>query len=163
MIHSLPHPIDWPMIFLFGLIATILLTTILTTCQGLNLTRMDIPYMLGTIFTSDRDKAKWMGFIFHVINGWVFALIYSLTLILSGFNNIFYGMMLGLFHGCSILTVGMGVLPSLHPRMADEQHGPDPTRQLEPPGFLALNYGRRTPLVTLAAHLLFGAVLGFFT
>jgi hypothetical protein len=163
MIHSLSHPIDWPSLFLFGFIATILLTTILTTCQGLNLTRMDIPYMLGTIFTSDRDKAKWMGFIFHVINGWVFALIYSLTLILSGFNTIFYGMLLGLLHGCSILTVGMNVLPSVHPRMADEQHGPDPTRQLEPPGFLALNYGRRTPVVTLAAHLLFGAVLGFFT
>jgi hypothetical protein len=33
---------------------------------------------------------------------------------------------------------------------------------LQPPGFLALNYGRRTPLVTVAAHLLYGAILGAF-
>ena len=30
----------------------------------------------------------------------------------------------------------------------------------EPPGFLPLNYGLRTPAVALAAHLVFGGVLG---
>jgi len=34
------------------------------------------------------------------------------------------------------------MLPGLHLRMASEQRGPEPTRQLEPPGFLALNYAR---------------------
>ena len=46
--------------------------------------------------------------------------------------------------------------------MASEQHGPTPTRQLEPPGFLALNYGRRTPISVLVAHLVYGAILGAF-
>ena len=50
----------------------------------------------------------------------------------------------------------------MHPRMASEQHGPTPTRQLEPPGFLALNYGRRTPISLLLAHLVYGAILGAF-
>jgi hypothetical protein len=31
---------------------------------------------------------------------------------------------------------------------------------LEPPGLLALNYGAGTPVVTLVAHLVYGAVLG---
>jgi hypothetical protein len=53
-------------------------------------------------------------------------------------------------------------LPALHPRMANEQRGPTPTRQLEPPGFLALNYGYRTPLSVVLAHVLYGAVLGLF-
>ena len=35
-------------------------------------------------------------------------------------------------------------------------------RQLAPPGFLALNYGYQTPLIVLAAHLAFGAILGAF-
>jgi hypothetical protein len=30
-------------------------------------------------------------------------------------------------------------LPAMHPRMASEQDGPTPTKQLEPPGFMALN------------------------
>ena len=33
---------------------------------------------------------------------------------------------------------------------------------LEPAGFLLLNYGRRTPLVTLAAHVVYGAIVGGF-
>ena len=45
--------------------------------------------------------------------------------------------------------------------MASEQHGPTVVRQLEPPGFLALNYGVQTPLV-LVAHLVFGMILGAF-
>ena len=41
---------------------------------------------------------------------------------------------------------GLPLIPGLHPRMASEYQGPTPTRQLEPPGFLALNYGRPTPI-----------------
>jgi hypothetical protein len=36
------------------------------------------------------------------------------------------------------------------------------TRQLEPPGFLALNYGRRKPLSVLLDHLAYGGILGGF-
>jgi hypothetical protein len=33
---------------------------------------------------------------------------------------------------------------------------------LEPPGFMMLNYGRRTPVATLASHALYGAIVGGF-
>jgi hypothetical protein len=33
---------------------------------------------------------------------------------------------------------------------------------LEPPGFFALNYGYRTPLAVLIAHIAYGMVLGGF-
>jgi hypothetical protein len=46
--------------------------------------------------------------------------------------------------------------------MASEQDGPTPTKQLEPPGFMALNYGRRTPITVIVAHLLYGVILGTF-
>jgi hypothetical protein len=46
--------------------------------------------------------------------------------------------------------------------MASEHDGPTPTKQLEPPGLLALNYGRRTPLSVILAHLLYGSILGAF-
>jgi hypothetical protein len=33
---------------------------------------------------------------------------------------------------------------------------------LESPGFMLLNYGRGTPLVTVLAHLAYGAIVGAF-
>jgi hypothetical protein len=66
----------------------------------------------------------------------------------------------GLVHASFALAVGMPVLPGLHPRMANEQYGPTVVRQLEPPGFLARNYGVGTPISVLLAHIVFGLVLG---
>jgi hypothetical protein len=43
-----------------------------------------------------------------------------------------------------------------------EQEGPTPTKQLEPPGFMALNYGRRTPIAVILARLVYGTILGIF-
>ena len=51
-------------------------------------------------------------------------------------------------------------MPGLHPRMASEQHGPNANRMLEPPGFMALNYGIQTPVSVFLAHAVFGAILG---
>jgi hypothetical protein len=65
-------------------------------------------------------------------------------------------------HATFVLTVGMRVLPGLHPRMATEQQGPTVMRQLEPPGFLALNYGYQTPASVLVAHVAYGSILGAF-
>jgi hypothetical protein len=51
------------------------------------------------------------------------------------------------------------VIQDLHPRMATESQGPDPTPMLQPPGFLALSYGRATPAVTMAAHVVYGTIV----
>ena len=65
-------------------------------------------------------------------------------------------------HGLAVLIAVMPVLPGFHPRMASEHHGPAPTRELQPPGFMALHYGRRTPLIALLAHMTYGGILGAF-
>ena len=44
--------------------------------------------------------------------------------------------------------------------MASEHDGASARRQLEPPGFMGLNYGQRTPLTTLLGQAVYGAVLG---
>jgi hypothetical protein len=56
----------------------------------------------------------------------------------------------------------MRIVPGLHPRMASEQQGPTVTRQLEPPGFLALNYGMPTPASVVVSHIVFGVIVGAF-
>lgn len=147
---------------LWGFVATVVLTTLMAASQGLRLTRMSLPYMLGTMFTASRDRASLVGFGVHVVNGWLFSLLYVAAFEAWGRAGALPGAAIGLVHAAFVLTAGMAILPGLHPRMASEEHGPTLTRQLEPPGFLAMNYGARTPLSVVAAHLVFGAVLGAF-
>lgn len=147
---------------LWGFVGTVLLTTIMAASQWMGLSRMSIPYLLGAMLTPNRDRAMLVGYIFHFVNGWIFAFIYALAFESWGQSTWWLGAGTGLIHSLFVLLAGMQLLPAMHPRMANDQHGPTPTRQLQPPGFMALNYGRRTPLATILAHLVFGAVLGSF-
>ena len=153
---------NWKSSVLWGFVGTVFLTALMSGTQGLGLTRMNLPFMLGTMFTPDRDRAKLVGFGVHLINGWWLALVYAAAFQSWRRATWWLGLGLGLVHGLFVLLVVMPTLPGLHPRMASEQRGPTPTRQLEPPGFLALNYGRRTPISVLVAHLVYGAILGAF-
>jgi hypothetical protein len=151
---------NWESWVLSGFIATLALSTLLATSQGLGLTRMNVPYLLGTIVTPEREKARLYGFFAHFLNGWFFSLFYVYIFEAAHMSNWWFGLLLGLVHALFMLTVVMSLLPSLHPRMASERHGPTSQRQLEPPGFMALNYGYQTPLSVFVAHAAFGAIIG---
>jgi hypothetical protein len=154
--------VNWNSWLIWGFAATIVLSTISSATQGLGLTRMNLPYMLGTIFTPDRDRAKLYGFGIHVVAGWLFSLIYVLIFQALGAAGWWRGALVGVAHAAFVLVVTMSLLPGLHPRMASEQHGPEAQNMLEPPGFLALHYGVQTPLAILLSHAVFGAILGAF-
>lgn len=153
---------NWASWLLWGFVGTLVLTTLMAGSQGMRLTRMNLPYMLGTIFTPNRDRAKLIGFGVHVIMGWLFSLLYIAAFHAWGRATWWMGAAVGFVHAAFVLTAGMRLLPGMHPRMASEQQGPTVMRQLEPPGFLALNYGYQTPLSVLIAHLAFGIILGAF-
>lgn len=153
---------NWQSILLWGFAATLVLTTISSAGRGAGLTRMDLPFLLGTMVTPNRDRAKVVGFAMHFVNGWLFAFFYALFFEALALATWWLGMFFGLFHGIFVLVTLMPLLPGIHPRMVSDFAGPEPTRQLEPPGFLALNYGRRTPAGVMIAHLAYGTILGAF-
>jgi hypothetical protein len=142
-----------------GLGATVILTVLLTGAQGLGITRMSLPYLLGAIFTPDRDRAKLVGTLVHLANGWIFSAVYLATFALAGRASLPLGMGIGLVHGLFVAGVGLPLLPAFHPRVARPHAGPTAERRLEPPGFLARNYGWSTGAVIVVAHVVFGAVL----
>lgn len=147
---------------LWGFVATIVLTTIMAGSQGVGITRMSVPYLLGTMLTPNRDKAKLAGIGIHTLNGWIFSLLYVAAFHAWGGASVLRGALIGLVHAAFVLTAGMQAMPALHPRMASEHHGPEEPRRLEPPGIFALHYGSRTPIVIVVAHLAFGMILGAF-
>jgi hypothetical protein len=149
-------------ILLWGFAATVVLTTVMAASRPIGLTRMDIPFILGTLFTSNRNKAPLLGFLSHLIMGWLFAFIYAAAFVSTNIYAWWFGLAIGFVHGAFILSAGMQIIGSFHPRMAQAYRGPTPTRQLEPPGFFSLNYGKGTPLVTMLAHMLYGVILGLF-
>jgi hypothetical protein len=52
------------------------------------------------------------------------------------------------------------ILPAVHPRMGTGFDAAGSSPLLEPPGFMLVNYGRRTLLAMLAAHVAYGAIIG---
>lgn len=153
---------NWGSWLLWGFLANVILTIISSVTQGLGLTRMNYPYTLGTIFTANRDRAKLYGFLVHIGVGWLFSLIYVFIFQSLGAAGWWRGAVIGMFHAFVVLVIVMGLMPGLHPRIASEQHGPEAQNMLEPPGFLALHYGVRTPLAVILSHVVFGAIFGTF-
>jgi hypothetical protein len=153
---------DWSGWATFGFGATVALTGTMVLAQAAGLSRMDIPMMLGTMISEDPDRARVAGFIIHLVNGQLFALLYAGAFAALEMATWWLGALFGLFHGFVALLVMVPLLPGVHRRMASERGGPRLDAVLEPPGLFALNYGRETPLVTLTAHVVYGALLGAF-
>jgi len=153
---------NWPSWLVWGFASTILLTTIMAGSQGLGMTRMNIPYLLGTMFTPNRDRAKALGVVLHLINGLIISLAYVAVFHAWGGPTWWKGVSIAIAHSAFVLTAAMPAMPGMHPRMASESRGPSALRQLEPPGFFALHYGIQTPISIVVAHLVFGIVLGGF-
>lgn len=146
-----------------GLVGTVVLTTGMRAASELGLTRMDIPFLLGTALTGDRVRAKAAGYALHFVAGLLFALAYDAIFLAIGRSGWWLGALLGVAHGLFSASALVNVLlPAVHPRMASPLTAADSQPLLEAPGFLMLNYGRSTPLVTLVGHAAYGSIVGGF-
>ena len=146
-----------------GFVGTLLLTTGMVAASELRLTRMDLPFLLGTMLFADRTRAKAAGYLLHFLAGQVFALVYYAVFTAIDESGWLLGGLFGLLHGVFGVTVVVNILlPALHPRMGTPDTAADASPLLEAPGFLMLNYGRATPLVTIGVHVIYGAIVGGF-
>ena len=146
-----------------GAVGTIVLTGGLRFAQEAGWTRIDLPLLLGTMFSDNRRRASVIGFVVHLANGILFSLVYAGVFEAVGRAGWLLGLAFGAAHaafvGSGLVTV---VLPAVHPRMGSPWSDAGDTPLLEPPGFMLFNYGRQTVLVTVALHLAYGAIVGGF-
>ena len=146
-----------------GLAGTLLLTSALRAASELRLTRIDLPFLLGTAVTSDRQRAKLIGYLLHFVAGLMFSLAYFVGFVALGRSGWLLGVGFGVLHGLFAMTALVNILlPVIHPRMGDALSSVDSVALLEAPGFLMLNYGRTTPIVNLIAHAAYGTIVGGF-
>jgi hypothetical protein len=146
-----------------GFVGTVVLTSGLRAGSELHLTRMDLPFLLGTALFSDRTRAKAAGYLAHFGFGLVFAVLYYAVFQAIGEASWWLGGLFGLAHAAFAGTALVNVLlPVIHPRMGTPTTAADQSPLLEPPGFLLLNYGPSTPLVTVLVHVAYGAIVGEF-
>ena len=144
-----------------GFVGTLVLTTILRGASELRLTRMDLPFLLGTAVTDDRTRAKAIGYLLHFVAGLTFAAVYHTAFEALDRAGPALGALFGLLHALFAGTALVNVLlPVAHPRMGSSFSDASSTPLLEPPGFLMRNYGTSTPLVTIVAHIAYGAIVG---
>ena len=146
-----------------GFAGTLVLTTALRAANELKLTRIDLPFLLGTARTADRTRAKAAGYLLHFVNGLAFALLYYAIFRAIDHAGWWLGALLGVAHGLFAGTALVNILlPVVHPRMGTPASTTNRLALLEPPGFMMLNYGVSTPLLSLAAHALYGTLVGGF-
>jgi hypothetical protein len=146
-----------------GFVGTIVLTTLLRAASELGLTRMDLPFLLGTAFISDRRRAKALGYALHFLAGLGFALVYYLVFRAIGMSGWAPGALLGLAHALFAGTALVNeLLPLVHPRLGTPSTSAGSVALLEPPGFMMMNYGLGTPVVSVVAHIAYGTVVGGF-
>jgi hypothetical protein len=146
-----------------GFVGTLVLTTCLRAGSEVGLTRMDLPFLLGTAFAADRAHAKAVGYGLHFVAGQVFAAMYYGVFVAIDESSWWLGGAFGLVHGLFAGTALVNtLLPLVHPRMGTPNTAADSSPLLEPPGFLLLNYGPSTPLVTMLVHAAYGAIVGEF-
>jgi hypothetical protein len=144
-----------------GLLGTIVLTTVLRAAGELGLTRMDLPFLLGTALSEDRVRAKLIGYALHFVFGLIFALGYWAVFATLDQSGALLGALLGLIHalfaGTALVNV---ILPAVHPRMGTGFDAAGSSPLLEPPGFMLANYGRQTMLMMITAHVAYGGIVG---
>ena len=146
-----------------GFAGTLVLTIMIAAASHLRLTRMEIPFVLGTAFSDDRSRARVVGYALHFVAGLIFACLYYVVFTALGRAGWGLGMLFGLVHALFAGTALVNVLlPAIHPRMGTPDSAANSAPLLELPGFMLLNYGRATPVVSVLAHLAYGAIVGFF-
>lgn len=144
----------------WGAVATTAMTAIMQCGPLLGLSRLSIPFLCGTAVTAKRSSAMAIGSLIYMLGGLIFAFAYALCFETVGAASWWLGTLLGLTQGLFVVAVFLPLLPYIHPRVASEHDGPTATYRIEPPGPFGLHYGQTTPLVAVAAHAVYGAILG---
>jgi hypothetical protein len=124
-----------------GLAATGVMTVMMYIAPRMGMPKMDMPRMLGTMFTSKEGTATALGMVIHLMMGAIFAIIYAWLWSLGlGSATWGWGLIFGAVHGI-VAAMMMPVMLRMHPRPPD------------------MSFGGLAIVGVLMAHLIYGLVV----
>lgn len=126
-----------------GFLGTLVLTTALAAGSQLRITRMDIPFLLGTACTDNRTRARVLGYVLHFLAGLVFALVYYAGFVVLGRAGWGLGLLFGIAHALFSGTTLVNVLPA--GRASAHGHPEQCGRFLPPAGAAGLHAAELRP------------------
>jgi len=99
------------------------MTTLLRAASELGLTRIDIPFLLGTAVSVDRTRAKVVGFALHFAAGVLFALLYYASFVAINRSGWWIGAGFGVFHALFAGTTLVNILLPFAAAVRSSSHG----------------------------------------
>lgn len=106
-----------------GLAGTVVMTALMYVAPMMGMPEMDIIGMLGSMFTSNKGTATWLGVVIHFMMGIIFAIIYTLVWNLGvGSVTWLWGLIFGAVHGV-VAIVMMPAMMRMHPRPPEMESG----------------------------------------
>lgn len=139
-----------------GLIGTVVMTAFMYVAAITGM-KMDMPMMLGTMFTR-RGTAAWViGAMMHLAMGAMFFLAYAGLFDVLGIESavVAWAALFGGAHGL-IAGMALGMMPAMHPRL--EPAGAAPGAGVPAPGMFALRFGLMGPVAVVMLHVVYAAV-----
>ena len=143
----------WGNAVIAGLAGTAVMTALMYMARVMGI-RMDMPRILGLMFTKPENKAATyiVGFMAHFMNGVIFAVMYAYLFAVLGVSGWTWGLGFGLVHGIMAGTA-MGMMHLVHPNMG-------PGKAIPALGLFAKNINRMAPVGLIMLHLVYGAIVG---
>ena len=144
--------VDWAAVALGGLVGTLGLTVIMAAATAAGLARLNFPMLLGTFFGPPGPATLAIGFVWHFVNGVLFAIVYGLAFNALGLAPTWLsGAGFGAVH--TIIAGGLlGLISSIHPLIR--------AGRMPAPRAFGSRYGSPGVAVLLLAHLVFGGIVG---
>ncbi|MBW3672343.1 MAG: hypothetical protein KY432_11815 [Acidobacteria bacterium] len=141
-----------------GVVGTILLSSLIYLAPVLGLPSIDVPLLVGGIFTTFQPAAFWIGFaVFFFVGVFIFAPALTLAWVFMPGRGVgLSGALLkGLLWGGGLWLLGGLMLPLF--ALLNRVEG------VEDPGFFAIRLGLLGAGGFLAGHLLYGVVIALTT
>jgi Family of unknown function (DUF6789) len=150
---ELTMTIFWGNAIIAGLAGTAAMTILMYMAKAMGMP-MDMPRMLGLMFTRPENKAGtyMVGLVAHFMNGVIFAIIYAFLFTVLGHAGWIWGLVFGAVHSV-FAGIVLGMMPLVHPRVG-------PGKELPSPGIFAKNISSMAPMGLIMLHLVYGAIVG---
>lgn len=143
---------------LAGLIGGLAFLAVVYMGLGTGMTRMNFLPMLGSMMApkASRSATYGIGLVIHLMASAAFGLIHAGILTAIDVDSVgaaaAWDVVIGAVHGIGVLIVMPMMLAMAHPLVR--------SGDLERPGTLMTGFGSMTPVGSLAAHVVFGLVVG---